>query len=47
MSFAGFRKKSNIPAEYKPNGTFVSVKNASLNQRLQLAQSATEVDTVL
>lgn len=37
-----------IPAEYKPNGTFVSAKNASLNQRLDLPPiSATIVDTVL
>lgn len=42
-----YRGSKNIPAEYKPNGTFVSVKNASLNQRLDLALSATEVSTVL
>lgn len=42
-----YRGSKNIPAEYKPNGTFVSVKNASLNQRLDLALSATEVNTVL
>ena len=42
-----YRGTKTIPAEYKPNGTFVSVKNASLNQRLDLALSATEVSTVL
>lgn len=42
-----YRGTKNIPAEYKPNGTFVSVKKASLNQRLDLALSATEVSTVL
>ena len=36
-----------IPAEYKPNGTFVSMKNCSLNQRMDLALSSTEVNTVL
>ena len=42
-----YRGSKNIPAEYKPNGTFVSAKNASLDQRLGLAQSTTGVDTVL
>lgn len=42
-----YRGSKNIPAEYKPNGTFVSVKNASLTERLDLALSATEVNTVL
>ena len=42
-----YRGSKNVPAEYKPNGTFVSVKNASLNQRLDLQLSATEVSTVL
>lgn len=42
-----YRGTKTIPAEYKPNGTFVSVKNASLDQRLDLALSATTVDTVL
>ena len=36
-----------IPAEYKPNGTFVSIKNASLTERLALTLSSTEVSTVL
>ena len=36
-----------IPAEYKPNGTFVSIKNATLS-RLQLKQNTTaEVNEVL
>jgi hypothetical protein len=42
-----YRGSKTIPAEYKPNGTFLSVKNASLDQRLDLALSNTEVDTVL
>ncbi|MBQ9185015.1 MAG: hypothetical protein IJ151_04005 [Bacteroidales bacterium] len=42
-----YKGSKTIPTEYKPNGTFVSIKNATLDQRLQLAQSATEVDTVL
>lgn len=42
-----YRGSKTIPAEYKPNGTFVSAKNASLDQRLDLALSATEVDSVL
>lgn len=36
----------NIPAAYKPNGTFVSMKNATLTGRLELAvgnESVTEV----
>ena len=42
-----YRGSKTIPAGLKPNGTFVSAKNASLDQRLQLAQSTTGVDTVL
>lgn len=42
-----YRGTKAIPAAYKPNGTFVSVKNASLTERLDLALSATEVNTVL
>ena len=42
-----YRGTKTIPAEYKPNGTFVSVKNASLTERLDLDLSATEVSTVL
>lgn len=42
-----YRGTKTIPAAYKPNRTFVSVKNATLNQRLDLALSATEVSTVL
>jgi hypothetical protein len=42
-----YRGSKIIPAGYKPNGTFVSVKNASLDERLDLALSATEVTTVL
>ena len=42
-----YRGTKGIPAEYKPNGTFVSVKNCSLDQRMDLALSATEVNTVL
>ncbi len=42
-----YRGSKTIPAEYKPSGTFVSAKNASLTERLQLALSATEVDSAL
>lgn len=42
-----YRGSKSIPAIYKPNNTFLSVKNASLDQRLQLAQSTTGVNTVL
>ena len=42
-----YRGTKGIPAEYKPNGTFVSVKNCSLDQRMDLALSSTEVNTVL
>ena len=42
-----YRGSKTINAENKANGTFVSVKNCSLNQRLELALSSTTVDTVL
>ena len=42
-----YRGNKTIPAQYKPNGTFVSVKNCSLDQRMDLALSSTEVNTVL
>ena len=42
-----YRGSKEIPAEYKPNGTFVSVKNATLDQRLELPLSVKEVSTVL
>ncbi|MBP5566380.1 MAG: hypothetical protein J6X57_02690 [Bacteroidales bacterium] len=42
-----YRGTKVIPAEYKPNGTFVSMKNASLTERLDIPLSATEVNTVL
>ena len=42
-----YRGTKTIPAGYKPNGTFVSVKNATLTERLQLSQSVTEVTTAL
>ena len=42
-----YRGSKEIPAGYKPNGTFVSVKNCSLDQRMDLALSSTEVNTVL
>ena len=42
-----YRGSKKIPAEYKPNGTFVSVKNATLTERLDIPLSATTVDTVL
>lgn len=37
----------NIPAEYKPNGTFVSMKNATLTGRLELALQKETVTEVL
>ena len=42
-----YRGTKTIPAAYKPNGTFVSVKNATLTERLDIPLSATEVNTVL
>lgn len=42
-----YHGSKTIPAEYKPNGTFVSIKNASLTERLELALSSTEINTVL
>ena len=42
-----YRGTKEIPADYKTNGTFVSVKNATLDQRLDLSLSATEVTTAL
>ena len=42
-----YRGTKEIPAQYKPNGTFLSVKNCSLDQRMDLALSSTEVNTVL
>ena len=42
-----YRGTKEIPAAAKGNGTFVSMKNTSLPQRLDLVLSATEVTTVL
>ena len=42
-----YRRTKNIPAQYKSNGTFVSAMNINLPERLDLALSATEVNTVL
>ena len=42
-----YRGNKTIPADYKPNGSFVSVKNATLDKRLDLPLNATEVTTVL
>lgn len=42
-----YRGTKTIPAAYKPNGTFVSVKNATLTERLDIPLSSTTVDTVL
>lgn len=42
-----YRGTKTIPSEYKPNGTFVSIKNASLDTRLELDLSTTEVSTAL
>jgi len=42
-----YRGTKEIPAAYKPNGTFVSIKNASLTTRLELPVSDTYVATML
>ena len=42
-----YRGTKNIPASAKGNGKFVSINNATLTERLDLALSATEVNTVL
>ena len=42
-----YHGSKNIPAAYKPNGTFLSVKNATLDERLELTYSSTGVNTVL
>jgi len=45
-----YRGTKQIPAQYKPNGTFVSAKNAPLTQRLQIDLDNTpsiSVDTML
>lgn len=42
-----YKGSKTIPAEFKANGTFVSVKNATLDERMQLSTSSTEVSTVL
>ena len=36
-----------VPAAYKPNGTFVSIKNATLPSRLELSQGSTPVNVAL
>ena len=41
-----FRGFQDFLAAYKPNGSFVSMKNATLNDRLGVSLSATEVSTV-
>ncbi|MBR0286620.1 MAG: hypothetical protein IJQ96_06315 [Bacteroidales bacterium] len=41
-----YKGTKTIPAAYKPNGTFVSMKNATLNERMGVTLSATEVSTV-
>lgn len=42
-----FYGSKTIPAEYKANGTFVSLKNATLTGRLELQQGTTAVDSAL
>ena len=42
-----YHGSKTIPAEYKPNGTFVSVKNATLSERLEVALSSSVVNTAL
>lgn len=41
-----YRGSKTIPAEYKANGTFVSMKNTTLNDRLGVSLSVTEVSIV-
>lgn len=41
-----YKGTKTIPASYKPNGTFVSMKNATLNDRMGVSLSATTVGTV-
>lgn len=41
-----YRGTKTIPAEYKPNGTFVSMKNATLDLRLGASLSSTTVSSV-
>ena len=42
-----YHGSKTIPGAYKPNGTFVSIKNATLNQRLEIPRVNTIVDTAL
>ena len=42
-----YKGSKTIPAKYKPNGTFLNVKNATLTGRLGLDRSAAEVKEVL
>ena len=42
-----FRGSKSIPSEYKANGTFVSIKNATLDTRLELALCPAEVDAAI
>ena len=42
-----YKGSKTIPAQYKPNGTFLNVKNATLTGRLGLGRSAAEVKEVL
>ena len=44
---ASYRGTKTIPAGYKANGSFVSMKNATLTSRMEMPLSATTVDTVL
>ena len=41
-----YKGTKTVPAAYKPNGTFVSMKNATLNERLEVSLSSTTVTTV-
>ena len=42
-----YRGSKTIPASYKPNGGFVSVKNATLPMRLELAETTTQTTVAL
>jgi ABC-type uncharacterized transport system auxiliary subunit len=42
-----YKGGKEVPADYKSNGTFLSMKNTTLDTRLELALSDTEVSTAL
>ncbi|MCR5276892.1 MAG: hypothetical protein K6D54_04400 [Bacteroidales bacterium] len=44
---ATYRGSKTIPGEYNNNGSFVSMKNTTLNYRLEMNLNSSSVDTVL